>query len=59
MKKIDGYLKRAVIYISIAVIGLGHELIFIRPIRTMSLFLWMGLLSIGVFVMFTLKDPVE
>jgi hypothetical protein len=52
----DGYRRRGMIYLAIAVAGIVYELIFVTPPRTVSILLWSGLIVIAIFVMLTLKD---
>jgi predicted membrane channel-forming protein YqfA (hemolysin III family) len=53
----DGYFRRGVIYAGIALIGIGYELVFVRPLRPVVLTLWVGVLGIGVIVILNLRDP--
>lgn len=48
--------KRGIIYISIAALFLFHELLFSRPVRTIVVLLWMGVVFIGVIVLTQFKD---
>jgi|GEM_PF-2621318 len=56
IKAIDGYKKRGMIYISIAVLMLAYEIIFVQPVRPIVLLLWVGVIGIGVIVMVTLRE---
>jgi hypothetical protein len=55
-KSAGSFKKRGIIYISIAVLFLLYELIFSRPIRTIVVLLWIGVIFIGVAVLTQFKD---
>jgi len=52
----DGYRKRGIIYIVIAVAGIVYEVLFVTPVRTVSILLWSGLIVISFVIMLTLRD---
>lgn len=56
IKAIDGYKKRGMIYITLAVLMIAYELLFIQPARLIVLLLWFGVIVIGVIVMTTLRE---
>jgi len=56
IKNIDGYVKRGVIYCFASALGIGYELIFVRPIRPTVLILWTGVIGIGFVVFLTLRQ---
>ncbi len=53
----DGYQKRAYLYLVISFIGLSYEFLFIRPMRTIVILLWLGVFGIGLIVKFMLQEP--
>ncbi len=55
----DAYRKRGIIYISISLLGMAYELIFVKPIRPTVLILWASVVGIGLIVMITLKGPKD
>ena len=62
LKKIpikNGYRIRGIIYIAISLIGLGYELLFIRPFRMLPIFLWIGVLGIGLVIFTSFKDNTK
>ena len=48
--------KRGIIYISIAALFVLYELLFSRPVRTIVVLLWIGVVFIGVIVLTQFKD---
>ena len=52
----DGFRKRGLFYIAIAIIGIGYELFVAHPIRPIVLLLWLAVIGIGITVILTLKD---
>ncbi len=56
-READAYRKRGIIYISISLLGMGYELIFVNPFRPTVLILWASVIGIGLIVMTTLKGP--
>jgi hypothetical protein len=52
----DGYRRRGVIYIGIALAGIAYEVFFVSPLRPVSILLWSALIGISIFIMLTLKD---
>ena len=55
-KSVGKFQKRAIIYGSIAFLGIFYEILFHDPIRSTVLFLWFGLIIISIGIFFTLKD---
>jgi hypothetical protein len=55
-KAASSFKKRGIIYISIGVLFLSYELFFSKPIRTIVVLLWIGVIFIGVAVLTQLKD---
>lgn len=53
----DGYQKRAYLYLVISFIGLSYEFLFVRPMRTIVILLWLGVFGIGLIVKFLLREP--
>ncbi|RPH89450.1 MAG: hypothetical protein EHM72_20360 [Calditrichaeota bacterium] len=51
------YKKRGIIYISIAFLFIGYELLMVKPMRSTVLLLWSGVIVISLLVMTQLKDP--
>ena len=57
MKRItDGYKKRGLIYIALALAGIGYEVAFVQLVRPIVLILWLAVIGIGIAVMLTLRD---
>ena len=56
-KNLGAYKKRGVIYISVAVLFLGYELIAHNPPRVTVILLWLGVVIIAISVMVSIKEP--
>ncbi len=54
-KALDGFVKRGIIYCTIATLGISYELLFVRPIRPTVIILWTGVIGIGVIVILMLR----
>lgn len=58
-KSLDGYKKRGLVYITIGVLLISYELIFVRPLRPTVLILWTGVIGIGIIVILYFREPQE
>ena len=59
MSKMNAFTKRGVIYISISLAGLLYEFIFMRPLRPVSILLWLGVAGLAVLVIVSFRDTHE
>jgi hypothetical protein len=56
-KAADPYRKRGIVYSAVSLLGMSHEIIFVKPSRPTVLILWICVMGIGVIVLTTLKGP--
>jgi len=59
MRKLNGFIKRGLISITVSLVGLLYEFMFPRPLRPVSIILWVCVMFIGLLVIYSFKDSTE